>query len=72
MRETDVCDTVTGTDYGVWFTTEREDGSLWVTIERVVMGDPVTGEDVEVDLDHETTERLAERIADRIENGGML
>jgi hypothetical protein len=74
MRETEVWDRVTDTVYGVWFTTERDerDGDLYVRVERVVAGNPETGEDVPVDLDHTTEERIAEQIAQTIHEGGML
>lgn len=72
MRETDVWDRVTDTVYTVFFTTEREDGDLYVSVERVVMGDPETGEDVDVDLDLDTEERVRDEIAQRLHDGGML
>jgi hypothetical protein len=77
LRETEVWDRASNTGYAVWFTTDREEdynGRRYtvVTVERAAVGDPATGEDVEVDLDHETAERLAEVIGERLDNGGML
>lgn len=73
MRETDVWDRHTDTVYTVFFTTEREDGdAFYVSIERVVMGDAETGEDVDVTLDFETEERVRDAIAQTIHDGGML
>ena len=78
MRETEVWDRVTDTVYAVWFTTSLDEDSAGreyqhVTVERIVVGDPVTGEDRDLDVaSWPDVDWIADLVAERLESGGML
>jgi hypothetical protein len=78
MRETEVWDRTTDTVYAVWFTTDTDEdahGRVYqhVTVERIAVGDAETGEDRDLDpAEWPDTDWLADLVAERLENGGML
>jgi len=78
MRETEVWDRVTDTVYAVWFTTSPEEDYAGreyqhVTVERIAVGDPETGEDVDLDVAAwPDVDWIADLVAERLESGGML